>query len=75
MYALQLENLLLTRLLREHGGSKRNWRSALGSVRLYDVATHPHCNWSVAPSGTIRENRAIEELCDEVRGEYPIVSG
>ena len=70
----QLETLLINQLVRDHGGSKLRWRKALGPIRLHDIATHPHCNWSVAPSGTIGQNRAIEELCDDVRGEHPIVS-
>ena len=73
MISAQLETLLITRLVRKHGGSKIGWRRALGPVRLYDTATHPHCNWAVAPSGSIGQNRAIEELCDEVRGEHPII--
>lgn len=74
MIPVQLETLLVTRLIRAHGGSRLRWRRALGPVRLYDVATHPHCNWAVTPSGTVSENRAIEELCDEVRGEHPVVT-
>ena len=69
----QLQALLVTRLLRAHGGAGRNWRQAIGPIRLYDLATHPHCNWAVHPSGTIPENAAIERLCDSVRAEHPIV--
>ena len=74
MIAAQLESLLLTRLIRAHGGNRLRWRRALGPVRIYDVATHAHCNWSVTPSGNFGENRLIEELCDDVRGEHPIVT-
>ena len=69
----QLQALLVTRLLRAHGGAGRGWRPALGQIRLYDVATHPHCNWAVYPSGSVGENAAIESLCDSVRAEYPII--
>ncbi|MES2497221.1 MAG: hypothetical protein V4618_14005 [Pseudomonadota bacterium] len=71
----QLLTLLVNRLTRAQGGDSRAWRRALGPVRLYDVATHPHCNWAVMPSGSIRENAAIERLCDHVRDEHPIISG
>ena len=46
---------------------------AVGAIRLYDVATHPHCNWSATPRGTVRENAAIEGVLDDVRGAYPVI--
>ena len=73
MTIIQLQTLLIARLVRAHGGETRSWRQALGPIRHYDVATHPHCNWAVAPSGSARQNSAIEELCDSVRAEHPIV--
>ncbi|TZG25824.1 hypothetical protein [Sphingomonas montanisoli] len=73
MTATQLQTLLIRLLVRAHGGDIRSWRQALGPVRRYDVATHPHCNWAVAPSGSARQNGAIEDLCDQVRGEHPII--
>jgi hypothetical protein len=47
---------------------------ALGPVHRHDVATHPHCNWSVAPSGGSREIAEIEHLLDTFRLEHPIVA-
>ena len=74
MNAQQLQDMLLTRLVRQHGGERRSWRSAMGMIRLHDIATHPHCNWSIYPSGSSRENAAIERLLDDVRGMQPIIS-
>jgi hypothetical protein len=74
MTAHQLQALLVNRLIRAHGGGSRAWRAAVGPVRVYDVATHPHCNWAVMPSGSIGENAAVERLCDSVRAEHPIIS-
>jgi hypothetical protein len=74
MTASELQDLLVTTLLRKAGGSKRRWRLALGPVRVYDRATHPHCNWSVTPSGSAGEIAAIETLLDEVRSRHPIVT-
>jgi hypothetical protein len=71
----QLQDLLLSALVRNHGGERRRWRTAMGPIRLYDVETHPHCNWAVAPSGSSRENAAMERLLDDMRGRHPIVSG
>ena len=71
--ASQLHELLVTTLTRKAGGPPRRWRSAIGAIRLYDRATHPHCNWAVNPSGTPREVAAIEKLLDTVRLSHPIV--
>jgi hypothetical protein len=67
MKASELQDLLITALVRKSGGSRRQWRMAIGPVRLHDRATHPHCNWSVAPSGSIAEISEIERLLDDVR--------
>lgn len=69
----ELQDLLLSRLVRQHGGDRRRWRSALGPIRLHDLATHSHCNWSIDASGSPRENAAIERMLDDVRGVHPIV--
>lgn len=74
MTAGELQDLLVTALVRKHGGSKRGWRAALGPLRVHDTATHPHCNWSAAPSGSAAENAAIERLLDDLRGRHPLVS-
>ncbi len=71
----QLMDMLVAALVRQYSGSRRRWRVAIGPMRIYDVATHPHCNWAVDPSGTVPENAAIERLLDDVRGRYPILSG
>jgi hypothetical protein len=73
MNALDLQELLASALLRRFGGTKRAWRVAVGPVRTYDPATHPHCNWAVSPSGTPGQNAAIEQLLDELRARHPIV--
>lgn len=73
MTAGELQDLLVTALVRKAGGSKRDWRAALGPVRVYGTDTHPHCNWSVAPSGSNGENAIIERLLDDARGKYPLV--
>jgi hypothetical protein len=73
MTPAELTDLLVARLVRGQGGTSQRWRRLLGSVRLYDVATHPHCNWSINPTGTIPEIAYIERLLDEVRISHPIV--
>ncbi len=74
MTASDLENLLVTRLVRERGGTSQTWRRALGKVIVRDPKTHPHCNWEVRLSGTDAQRAAIESLLDEVRLEYSIVA-
>lgn len=74
MTAHELQDILLSTLVRLHGGERRRWRAALGPIRVHSLQTHPHCNWSLAPSGTTGENAKIERLLDDVRGRYPIVS-
>jgi hypothetical protein len=73
MTASQILDALIAALVRRAGGSKRNWRLAIGPVRIYDPATHPHCNWSVSPSGTLSEIAHIETILDDLRLSYPIV--
>ena len=73
MTASELQELLVSTLLRQVGGTRRQWRMAVGPVRLHDLATHPHCNWSVAPSGGAREVAAIERLLDDVRLSHPFI--
>lgn len=69
----QLHELLVTTLVRQAGGSPRRWRSAIGSIRLHDRATHPHCNWSIHPSGTPGEVAAVERLLDTIRLSHPFI--
>jgi hypothetical protein len=75
MTGSEIQDLLVAALARQHGGSARSWRMAIGPVRVHDVSTHPLCNWSVAPSGSVRENAAIEHLLDTVRLTHPMVTG
>lgn len=73
MTASQILDLLTATLMRRAGGSKRAWRLAIGPVRVYDAGTHPHCNWSVSPSGSFAQNSEIERVLDELRLSHPIV--
>jgi hypothetical protein len=73
MRASELQDRIVRALVRAAGGSPRRWRVVLGPIRIYDIRTHPHCNWSVAPSGEINEVARIERLLDTLRLEYPIV--
>lgn len=73
MTASQILDLLIATLLRRSGGNKRAWRLAIGPVQIHDAATHPHCNWSVSPSGSFAQNSAIERVLDDLRLTHPIV--
>lgn len=74
MTSADLIDLFLKALLREAGGERRRWRHVLGEVRVYDTATHPHCNWSISPRGGAGENALVERLADRLRAEHPIVT-
>ena len=74
MTAADLHEIFVTALLREAGGNRRHWRLALGQVKVYSVETHPHCNWAVAPSGTLRDLTEIERIADRLRERYPIIA-
>jgi hypothetical protein len=74
MTASDLEQLLITRLIRERGGTSQTWRRALGKVIVRDTKTHPHCNWDFRPSGNDAQRAAIERLLDDVRLEHSIVT-
>ena len=73
MNASELQALLVSTLVRKAGGTQRQWRVAIGPVRILDKATHPHCNWSVTPSGPSRDVAAIERLLDDIRLSHPII--
>lgn len=73
--ASQLVGFLAARLVRDHGGSGARWRRLLGRVHLYDLKTHPHCNWAINPTGSKSEISIIEQLLDEFRMSHPIVQG
>lgn len=74
MTASELQQMLTSTLARRIGGTQRQWRLAIGPIRFHDRTTHPHCNWSVAPSGSVAQNEAIEALLDDVRLRYPVVA-
>ncbi|HVF94431.1 MAG TPA: hypothetical protein VM900_08970 [Sphingomonas sp.] len=74
MLASDLEDLIVRTLVRQSGVSRRTWQLALGAVRVHDPASYPHCNWSVAPTGSSREIEQIESLLDRLRLEHPIVA-
>ncbi|HEX8484069.1 hypothetical protein [Sphingomonas sp.] len=69
-----LEQLIVTQLVRDHGGTRQRWRRAVGTVKLYPVATHPHCNWDVRSSGTRSEIDAVEKMVDSLRARHAIVA-
>jgi hypothetical protein len=73
MLASELQDLVVTKLVRQAGGTARRWRLAVGSVRVYDCATHPGVNWSIEPHGTSHEISTIENLLDEVRLTHPLI--
>lgn len=75
MTADDLIDRFLARLLREQGGTRRRWRTVVGPVRVYSPATHSHCNWSIAPSGSTADIAAVEAVSDALRSEHPIVTG
>ncbi len=68
-----LLDLFLSTLVRQAGGNRRRWRLVVGDVRLYDAATHPHCNWSITPTGSASENDTVERIADDLRLKHPIV--
>ena len=74
MNRAELLDLFVKALLRQIGGDRRRWRAVIGEIRIYSIATHPHCNWAITPMGGAGENAAIERLADRFRGEHPIVA-
>jgi hypothetical protein len=74
MTASELQDLIVATLTKRIGGTQRRWRSVVGRVRVHDVATHPHCNWSVEPSGGAGEVAQVQRLLDDLRGSFPIVA-
>lgn len=74
MTSYDLEQLLISRLVREKGGTSQNWRRALGKVIVRNADAHAHCNWDVRTSGTSSQNATIERLLDDMRLEHPIVT-
>jgi len=75
MTADRLSDLMVARLVRDHGRSKYHWRRAIGPIRLHSRATHVHCNWSADPTGSFQDIAVIETLLDELRMRHPLISG
>jgi hypothetical protein len=75
MTADQMIDLMVARLVRERGGARHRWRQRIGAMRLYPRETHPHCNWSVSPTGGVGEIEAVEALTDELRLKHPVLAG
>lgn len=67
-------DLLVARLLRDHGKSKHHWRKAIGALRLYSRETHAHCNWNATPTGSPRDVALIEALLDDLRMTHPLLT-
>jgi hypothetical protein len=74
MTADRLTDLLVARLVRDHGRSKHHWRKAIGPVRIYSRATHSHCNWAITPTGSAQEIALIETLMDDLRMRHPLLT-
>lgn len=74
MTASDLRIAFVRALVRASGGNPRRWTQAVGEIRLHSLATHSHCNWSIAPSGAADEVDAIETLADTLRARHPIVT-
>ncbi|MES2172534.1 hypothetical protein HHL08_21630 [Sphingobium sp. AR-3-1] len=74
MTAEKLTDLLVARLVRDHGKSKHHWRKVVGKLRLYSPATHPHCNWNATPTGSFQDIALIESLLDDLRMTHPLLT-
>jgi hypothetical protein len=74
MTSHELLDIILSALVRAHGGQRRRWRAVVGNIRVYGLDTHPHCNWLVSPGGHAPENAAVERLLDDLRLRHPIVT-
>jgi len=73
MTANELRELIVSALVRSHGGSRAGWRRAVGSLRTYARATHAHANWEAIPSGSPAEMEAVEQAADKLRPAHPYV--
>ena len=74
MTADKLTDMLVARLVRDHGRSKHHWRTVIGTVRLHPRETHAHCNWTITPTGSHQEIAAIENLLDDLRMRHPLLT-
>lgn len=66
-------DMLVARLVHDHGRSKHHWRKAIGAVRLYSRETHPHCNWTATPTGSVGDIALIEGMLDDMRMAHPLI--
>jgi hypothetical protein len=66
----ELQNLIVTRLVREHGGSRQRWRKAINTIQIYSRGTHPHCNWEVRSAGPAADIDAVERMVDKLRHDH-----
>lgn len=73
MTGSDVRDLIVTMLVRKRGGGRMRWRTVVGEIRVYPLATHPHCNWRADPSGTVQEVEAVERAIDLVSQDHPIV--
>jgi hypothetical protein len=74
MKAAELKDMLTSHLVRSTGGTRQQWRRAIGEFVLYSMDTHPHCNWDVRPAGKAAEVEAVNQAVDVLRMIHPHVS-
>ncbi|MCW2362985.1 MULTISPECIES: hypothetical protein [Sphingobium] len=70
----QLADLLIARLVRDHGGTHQRWRKLISTIRTYDLKTHPHCNWMIDATGSTSDIAKVESLLDELRQSHPCIT-
>ncbi|RYG89121.1 MAG: hypothetical protein EON59_02085 [Alphaproteobacteria bacterium] len=73
MTSAELLDVIIARLIKGFGGTQRDWRRVVGPIKTYPQDTHAHCNWTIVPRGTPRENTIVENLLDELRLTWPLV--
>lgn len=74
MTGSDLQQLLVTKLVQSRGGTRQRWRRAVGELRVYSVATHPHCNWEVRASGSAGDIEAVEDMADRLRAAHAVIT-
>ena len=74
MTASDLQQLLVSALVRAHGGTRQRWRRAVGDIRVYSLDTHPHCNWDVRASGSPGDIDAVDAVVDALRDDHPHIA-
>lgn len=71
MTAIEMRELIATRLVRAEGGTRQQWRRAIGEIKVYAMETHPHCNWDARPTGEVSEVQAVNDAVDHIRMTRP----